>query len=211
MLTTLVRGTAVTPALVAETVPDVHRSDRARPRHLDPLVVKSHTPFVDIAAKVVYLARDGRDAVLSFHYLQVQQGRVAPGTDPREAFFRDDSWPCPWHRHVEGWLDGLVHRDPARWLVVRYEDIVRDPATQLAAVARVAGLDAPADAVERAVRLNARPQLEAVERAAGAGSLNHLGTDRPDWRAVLAGDDLARYHALAGPALERLGYPVESQ
>jgi hypothetical protein len=209
MLTTLVHGTPVTPALVAETVPDVHRSDRARPRRRDPLVVKSHTPFVDIPAKVVYLARDGRDAVLSFHYLQVQQGRIPARADPRDAFFRDDGWPCPWHVHVSGWLDGLSARDTDRWLVLRYEDLVRDPAAGVAAVARLAGLDASAEAVDRAVRLNGRPALEAVELAAGPGSLNHLGAARPDWRAVLVDDDLARYHALAGAALERLGYALE--
>lgn len=209
MLTTLVHGTEVTPELVAATVPDVHRSDRTRPRHLDPLVVKSHTPFVDIPAKVVYLVRDGRDAIMSFHSLQVKQSRVAAGSDPRLLFFRADAWPCPWHEHVAGWLDGLAGREPGRHIVVRYEDVVTAPARHVAAVARLAGLPAAASDVERAVRLNARPELEAVERASGAGTLNHLGTARPDWRDVLSQDDRQRYEAVAGPTLARLGYPLE--
>jgi hypothetical protein len=209
MLTTLVRGTEVTPALVSATVPDVHRSTRVRPGHLEPLVVKSHTPYVDIPAKVVYLVRDGRDAVLSFHYLQVQQGRVAADADPRGAFFRDDAWPCPWPEHVTGWLDGLAGRDPGRYLVLRYEDLVADPERHLAAVAGLAGLGAPQPAVDRAVRLNARHELRAVEQASGAGSLNHVGASRPDWRDVLSPDDRRRYEAIAGPALVRLGYPLE--
>jgi estrone sulfotransferase len=209
MLTTLVHSTEVTPELVAATVPDVHRSDRTRPRHLDPLVVKSHTPFVDIPAKVVYLVRDGRDATMSFHSLQMKRNRVPAGTDPRQLFFRDDTWPCPWHEHVSGWLDGLAARSPGRHIVVRYEDVVADPAPHLEAVARLAGLPAAAADVERAVRLNARRELEAVERVSGAGSLNHLGTARPDWRDVLSPDDLQRYEAVAGPALARLGYPLE--
>ena len=144
MLTTLVHGTEVTPELVAATVPDVHRSDRTRPRHLDPLVVKSHTPFVDIPAKVVYLVRDGRDAIMSFHSLQVKQSRLAAETDPRLLFFRDDAWPCPWHEHVTGWLDGLAGRPPDRHIVVRYEDVVAAPARHVEAVARLAGIPAAA-------------------------------------------------------------------
>ena len=209
MLTTLVHGTDVTPELVTATVPDVHRSDRIRPRHVDPLVVKSHTPFVDIPAKVVYLVRDGRDAIMSFHSLQLKRGRVPPGSDPRLLFFRDDAWPCPWHEHVTGWLDGLATRAPDRHIVVRYEDLVAEPAPHLAAVAWLAGLPAAGPDVERAVRLNARHQLEALERSSGAGTLNHLGTARPDWRDVLSADDRQRYEAVAGPALARLGYPLE--
>ena len=209
MLTTLVHGTEVTPELVASTVPDVHRSDRNRPRHRDPLVVKSHTPFVDIPAKVVYLVRDGRDAIMSFHSLQVKRDRVAAETDPRLLFFRDDTWPCPWHEHVDGWLDGLAGRAADRHIVVRYEDVVTAPARHLEAVARLAGLPAAAPDIERAVRLNARPALEAVERVSGAGTLNHLGTARPDWRDVLSPDDRRRYEAMAGSALARLGYPLE--
>jgi hypothetical protein len=209
MLTTLVRGTEVTPALVSATVPDVHRSTRARPRHLEPLIVKSHTPFVDLPAKVVYLVRDGRDATLSFHYLQVQQQRVPADADPRQAFFREDAWPCPWHEHVSGWLDGLAAREPDRALVVRYEDLVADPAGHLEAVAALAGLTAAPPAVARAVRLNARHELRAVERAGGMGSLNHVGASRPDWREVLSPDDRRRYEAVAGPTLARLGYPLE--
>jgi hypothetical protein len=210
MLTTLVHGTEVTPELVAATVPDVHRSDRSRPRHVEPLIAKSHAPYVDIPAKVVYLVRDGRDATLSFHYLQMKQDREPAGTDPRSIFFRDDVWPCPWHEHVTGWLDGLDGRDPDRYLVVRYEDLVAEPERHVEAVARLAGLRAAGPDVERAVRLNLRHELEAVERASGAGSLNHLGTGRPDWRDVLSSDDRERYEAVAGPALTRLGYPVES-
>ena len=209
MLTTLVHGTEVTPALVSATVPDVHISNRVRPRNLEPLIVKSHTPFVDIPAKVVYLVRDGRDAILSYHYLQVQRHRVPAGADPRLAFFGDDAWPCRWHEHVSGWLDGLADRDADRHLVVRYEDLVVEPAKHLEAVARLAGLPAPTPDVERAVRMNARHELRAVERAAGAGSLNHLDTSRPDWRDVLSPEDRRRYEAVAGPTLARLGYAVE--
>jgi estrone sulfotransferase len=208
MLTTLVHGTEVSPALVSATVPDVHRSSRTRPRHLDPLIVKSHTPFVEMPAKVVYLVRDGRDATLSFHYLQVQQRRVPADADPRLAFFRDDAWPCHWHDHVSGWLDGLAGRGADRYLVLRYEDLVAEPGKQLETVARLTGLAAPAPDVERAVRLNARHELQEVERAGGAGSLNHLGTSRPDWRDVLSPEDRRRYEAVAGPTLARLGYPL---
>jgi estrone sulfotransferase len=209
MLTTLVHGTAVTPALVAETVPDVHRSNRSRPRHRGSLIVKSHTPFVEIPAKVIYLVRDGRDATLSFHYLQIQQHRLPADADPRVAFFGGDPWPCHWHEHASGWLDGLAGRDADRHLVVRYEDLLAEPSHHLAAIARLAGLPASASDVERAVRLNARHELQAIERAGGAGSLNHLGRGRPDWRVVLSAADRRRYEAFAGPTLARLGYPLE--
>ena len=180
MLTTLVHGTEVTPELVAATVPDVHRSDRTRPRHLDPLVVKSHTPFVDIPAKVVYLVRDGRDAIMSFHSLQVKRNRVAAESDPRLLFFRADAWPCPWHEHVAGWLDGLAGREPGRHIVVRYEDVVSDRLSsrpwQMAPVC-------PTTAGHER-RAGRAPQRAPRARGGRAGErrrhLSHLGTARSD-------------------------------
>jgi hypothetical protein len=214
MLTSLVHGTSVTPELVAATVPDVHRSSRTRPHRRRPLVAKSHTPFVDMPARVVYLVRDGRDALLSYHQYLVRRGRIAPYAEPRETFFRADLWPCPWHVHVTGWLDGIERRataDSGHELVVRYEDLVADPARHLADVAALAGLPTDAARVARAVELNQRERLTAVERDRGAGSLNHLGAVRGEWHDALDHDDRTRYEALAGPALTRLGYPVTAR
>ena len=213
MLTTLVHGTEVTPELVAATVPDVHRSDRIRPRHVDPLVVKSHTPFVDIPAKVVYLVRDGRDAIMSFHYLQMNRNRVPPGSDPRLLFFREDTWPCPWHGHVTGCLDRLATRAPDRHIVVRYEDLRTDTAATLKRV--LSFVDMPADdaRIDAAVEANTKEKMQAKEGAsAHLQSRNVEGTTfvRADRRAtvdeVLAPPTLERLRHTFAPALAAAGY-----
>ena len=191
-------------------MPDVHRSDRNRPRHRDPLVVKSHTPFVDIPAKVVYLVRDGRDAIMSFHSLQVKRDRVAAETDPRLLFFRDDAWPCPWHEHVDGWLDGLAGRAADRHIIVRYEDVVTAPGATSRRWPGWPDCPRPRPTSSGPCASTPAPRSRRSSAVSGAGTLNHLGTARPDWRDVLSPDDRRRYEAMAGSALARLGYPLEA-
>jgi estrone sulfotransferase len=215
MVSTLMHGAEVTPDLVDSTVPDVHRTGATRPAHLDPLIAKTHAPYLDIPAKVVYLVRDGRDATLSLHYYWVTRGRLEADAKPQELFFSNGVWPCPWHEYVTGWLDGLERRQrnvAPPHLLLRYEDLVAHPARHLESVARLAGLTGLNDTrIEQAVHLNTLQRLKTVENRAGFGTMGHVGTPRPHWREVLSPADLARYEALAGPALTRLGYLLETR
>jgi estrone sulfotransferase len=208
LLTALVHDEPITPELIQSTIPDVHRSDRSQAPPGRWGLIKSHTPFVEMPARVVYLVRDGRDAMLSYHAHQVALGRLDPGDGPGPFLRSNDVWPCPWPQHVQGWLDGLATRPKGRSLVLRYEDLTADTAEGLARVAELVGLPTSASRIARAVRRADIGTLQAAETSAGPGSLNLISTPHPRWPAGVSAADASWFMESAGPVLQRLGYDV---
>jgi len=216
LLTSLLHGEEATPKLVTVTVPDVYRIVYEGNKHIRkpstrPLVIKTHGPFTDIPAKVIYLVRDGRDALLSYYYFQRRKRYRKQEMSAVEFYFYNKVWPCPWHLHVMGWLDGLQTWPADRYQIVRYEDLVVSPLETLQSIAGFIGFPAGKEALERAIALNTRDRLKTISARAGKGELYYVGEDRATWQEVLIGEDLARYEALAGEALQRSGYSLLSE
>ena len=215
LLTSLYHGTEAKPELVKATIPDVYKilypgSKNRRKPSIRPLVIKTHGPVTEIPAKVVYLVRDGRDAMLSFYYFRRRKQYGKRELTPKEFFFHEKIWPCAWHDHVMGWLDWLETLPPERYLLMRYEELLAEPLEQLCAIAEFVGFPTDTEALERAIALNTRDNLKTIAAKAGRSELYYVGEDRKAWQEVLGDEDLARYEALAGPALKRLGYPLMS-
>jgi hypothetical protein len=135
-------------------------------------------------ALVVHLVRDARD-----HALSMQQ---AWGKDPVRAAAR-------WARGVEG--AGLaLQRHPGPHLVVRYEDLVRDPAVQLRRVLDALGLPW-SDGMDRLRR-------PAENLGDAAGSADVLSGNVEKWRTRMAAPLRARIEAICAAPLAAHGYPV---
>lgn len=198
---------APTPADIARLVPDVHRSPPGRPPVLGPLIAKSHAPARAVPAKVVYIVRDGRAALLSYHEYLRRRGRPVPSSVDAMLSW-PDVWPRPWSDHVTGWLGQLEQGQGGT--LVRYEDLVDDPAGVLRRVAGVAGLAGSDDAVARAVERSSLDAMRSAERDAADGSLNFVGLSRRQWSEVFSRESLARFESACGPLLARLGYPLSS-
>ncbi|MBE9191039.1 sulfotransferase domain-containing protein [Gloeocapsopsis crepidinum LEGE 06123] len=190
--------------LTESTVPDVHKYklEKKRKPSIKPLIVKSHTPFVDIPAKVIYVVRDGRDALLSYYYLQLKEGKIKSDIPPIDIYFDNHVWPCQWHVHVAGWLDGLAKRSPESYKITYYEDLKKSTAEQLLLIAEFIGLSVTPDDVERAISLHPVEHYPKLE----AGST----TSKLKWQDILVGENLVKYEAIAGVELQRLGYPLMS-
>ncbi|MBM3995641.1 MAG: sulfotransferase domain-containing protein [Planctomycetes bacterium] len=118
---------ATPDSVVQELVPDVHALHYYK-RFSTPTFFKSHDLPAPEHRRVVYLLRDGRDAMVSFlHYIRVCRH---PDLDFLE-FVRDvEKWSGQgrWSEHVESWLAN-PHR--AEMIVVRYEDLLVDTVGQL--------------------------------------------------------------------------------
>lgn len=209
LLTALVLDRRPTPADVQDVVPDIHWCDGTqRPSSEAPLLVKSHAPpSIPVPAKVVYLVRDGRAALLSyFRYLQ-RRGRPTPA-HADDMLTWPGTWPSSWSDHVAGWLDRLGHQPGS--MVVRYEDLVADPTAILGQVAGLAGLDYTEPQRRRAVGHSSRRSMRQAEQAGGPGSLNHVGLGQADlWPTVFSTEARRRFEAAHGDLLSRLGYPLE--
>jgi hypothetical protein len=134
-------------------------------------------------ARFVHIIRDGRDVALS---MRTAQNNLLERTWYYAA--RD------WHRHVTDGRD-MGHRlGPGRYMEVRYEDLLGDPAEALARILRLAG---GSDAeIERLV--TRRPEIGARVKT---GNFNKWKTRIPD-RGVRI------IERVAGPLLSGCGYEL---
>jgi Sulfotransferase domain len=159
------------PLLANDLVPDVHLNPFYR-RYSTPMYFKSHSLPRPDYRKVVYLLRDGRDAMVSYwHYLEALRRRKLDFLELVTAGAREI--PCKWHEHVDAW-QGNPHG--AEMIVIKYEDMLRKPVDQLERFCDFIGLECE------------RSRLEAAAGAAQFRILHEkearLGMGRPgDWPA----------------------------
>jgi cephalosporin hydroxylase/Flp pilus assembly protein TadD len=107
--------------LVQELVPDVHSQSGFR-RYGDRAFFKSHHLPRPEYRQVIYLLRDGRDAMVSyFHHLSALS--ATPVDFGRMVKEGKGLFPGRWHEHVDAWLQNPFK---ARLMVVRYEDLKSD-------------------------------------------------------------------------------------
>ena len=113
-------------------------------------VVKSHQFPVD-DAPMIYLVRDGRNATLSFLYMAFLFGGhgYSSRADLGEAIRALDKAEGSWADHVSRALD----RNNAQRLILRYEDLMRDPHEAIKGVARFLGGSIDPTAIDRCIRL----------------------------------------------------------
>lgn len=151
-------------------------------------------------ARFVHLIRDGRDAGLS--YLSVPRGIMTESWGhPHDArgFARQ------WATEIRSARELGNRVGPGRYLELRYEALVADPAAELRRVCDFAGLvydDAMLSYVgqtdsarkEHQQRLNEPPRVGVR-----------------DWSTEMSADDRAAFEATAGDLLAELGYPVETR
>jgi hypothetical protein len=142
-------------------------------------------------ARFLHVIRDGRDVALS--YLSLPWG---PAT-VRQAALK-------WRRDVSAGLHA-GRRLGDRYLEVRYESLVNDPAAVLEGICAFAGLTWKDEMLEGggdAGRLYLPEELRRFHTAS-------LGAPRPglrDWRSQMDPEDLWAFEAIAGDTLEQAGY-----
>jgi hypothetical protein len=138
---------AAPDALIQDLAPDVHFKKFYK-RYFPVTFFKSHfLPRPDYR-KVVYLLRDGRDAMVSYwHYLQATCGQKLDFLQLIQS--GDKFFPCKWHTHVAQWL---ANPHSAEMIIVRYEDLLRDPVAELKRIRDFAGLSRETSALEKAAQ-----------------------------------------------------------
>lgn len=150
-------------------------------------------------AKFVHLIRDGRDV-----WLSVAGWKKADRTLGRFATWTQDPvattalW---WERSVRLGREAGTSLGPIRYLEVRYEDLVADPARECWALCAFLGL--PYD--EAMLRFHeGRTRYEPGLTAKRAWLPPVAGLR--DWRAQMQAKDVERFEATAGELLDELGY-----
>lgn len=113
-----------------------------------------------------------------------------------------------WSANVLSWLDAA----PGPKLLLRYEDMLADPAGAVFKVAEFVGLPASPDLVAATVQASSFDSLRAAEAVTGfAERMEHQNRffrqgQAGAWRNTLSSDQAALLWAAHGPTMSRLGY-----
>ena len=146
-------------------LPDIQMvQDRSSAFHRLPArVVKAHDPFMPFYRdkKWIYLIRDGRDVVASYYHFENAR-RETPLLP--EAFLRGDTVKQGnWADHVLSWYEELDDRR----IVVRYEDLRRDAASQLVRIAEYLGLHVMPKKIDSVLERSAFKRMKQLEPVYG--------------------------------------------
>lgn len=176
-------------------------------------LIKTHEAYRRQYKKAVYLVRDARDVALSEHAYEKGLGRFDKGFDPfLRAFLSGKvNGYGSWQRHVNSWLDADSRAD-VELLVVRYEELRRNPEETLAHLLQFIGVSVDSRAIREGVANNSldkmkkkedmSPQMpEGDNRFVRSGSVG-------GWMGSLTRTQLELIEQFAGDALLRAGYKL---
>lgn len=197
---------------VNDFVPDVENL-----RHLPglPLSVpgyrcfKSHSPVTQRYRKVIYLVRDPRHVMVSFHAFLNGVGWWNGSI--KEMIGHPRYGIRAWVKHVSGWLDH-VHAGTA-FNLSRYEDLVDDTAGEIRRIYRMLGWTLSDKLVMEAVARSSAERMREDEAQFNAGhpALKNVQFVRKGKiggpREEMPEDVRRRIEDEAGPLMARLGYP----
>jgi Sulfotransferase domain len=195
-------------------------SHRSTPRVLPGpgRLIKSHEPYSGPQKrtyhKAIYLIRDGRDVAVSYYYTLIRRGLYEGDFGPFLKLFlggRVDGY-GPWHEHVESWLASPLRKNGSL-LVLRYEDLLKEPVEKLSATMEFLGMPVAQERAEETIRAYSADRMRERERL----SRFHEKKKRQDimfvrtagsgdWSQTFTAQDEELFSQEAGGVLRRLGY-----
>jgi hypothetical protein len=181
-------------------------------------LVGTHEQYRKNYNRAIYVVRDARDVLLSeFAFLSA----LDYFHGDLDKFISTFLFTCgsaygygPWQRHVSSWLDSPI-AGTENLLLVRFEDLRKDPVPWFARMAEFLGVDVDQDKIKLAVANNSIQKMREKEdrepvRASIRGRFVRDGAVR-GWVSQLSPEQVRLIEEHAGSALLRLGYPLSSQ
>ena len=205
-------------------LPDMYiHSDREMRNLKRPRVIKSHECFDPRYKRVVYIVRDPRDVAVSNYHWELKKGSFPDGFPleeftPRwmEAFY----WPRlgNWAEHVTSWLG--TRRDHEGFLLVRYEDLMKNTQHELERMARLLSIEPTQERLRKAAELSSAERMRQLESSEGGKWLQTKYTrqDKPfvrkatpgGWKTVLPEKTVAYLETRWSHIMQDLGYELET-
>ena len=201
--------------LVADPALASKRFLKSLPR---PRLLKSHEPFDVRYPKVIYIVRDPRDVVVSEYYFEIKKKRLdhdVPLAEFVERFIAGKTGTYgSWGENVASWV-AAKHGNPS-FLLIRYEDLLRETSGELSRLAAFVGLDASLERLNAAVRRSSAHHMRKLEKqqsnlwSATRGTREEIPFVRTatsgGWRQSLPADSASRIEEAWAPLLSWLGY-----
>jgi hypothetical protein len=154
---------------IEKLIPDTSsQSNRALKRTPRPRIIKTHQYFDHRFPKTIYIVRDPRDVALSYYDFQRKYMQIEDGY-PLQRYV--DDFVCgrlisadwgTWGENVASWIYTRGHQK--EFLLLRYEDMIKDTGPELARVARFLGIDPDPSRLRRAVELSSADRMRKLEK-----------------------------------------------
>ena len=146
-------------------IPSIHKSTASHINNLKGFrIIKSH--FVKLHyPKIVYIVRDGRDALVSYYYYTMQL-RGFKGTFEDFYNFDLNSGAETWDQHLNKALS-YKNKKPDKILIVKYEDLKNDTAEVLTKIIHFIGLELDKDQLNYAINSSSFKNLKNMQEQTG--------------------------------------------
>jgi len=199
------------------------RSKRDLRKQRRPRLIKSHEYFDARYQNVIYLVRDPRDVVLSQYRFFLKRGAIDDGYTLDRFVNRflagDLNTYGSWGENVGTWL--VSQNGAKRFLLVRYEDMLRETARELQTIANFLGLSVSPGHLARCVEQGSADRMRDLEKKQGSQWVTTKGvrTDIPfvgaaqagGWKSGLAVQHIAQIESAWGPLMRHLGYELSNE
>ena len=153
--------------LAQEIVPDVHARLYYR-RYGEINFFKSHHLPQKAYRRVIYIVRDGRDAITSYFFYNKLYNSSYSLEDTVK--YKLELFPSKWHEHVKQWLSNPYKSDI---IYIRYEDLLNNPETELKKLCRFIGIKRDDSVIKRVIKGSTIDKMQ--EKAKKFGGMGHAG------------------------------------
>jgi len=185
-----------------------------------PRIVKTHQYFHPGYRKVILIVRDPRDVAVSLYYFHIKMRHYADGYPMEQHVKGLVSNVNPrygtWGENVISWL--AARGDDQNFLLVRYEDMLKNTSMELQRIAEFLGMDVNSERLSVAVERSSADNMRKLERlqALEWSSTKETRQDIPfvrsaksgDWRTELTESCVVEIERAWGRIMEHLGYPL---
>ncbi|MGB6258542.1 MAG: sulfotransferase domain-containing protein [Candidatus Sulfotelmatobacter sp.] len=214
---------------IEDRLPEIHKHRGGQPILPDGgRLIKTHENYRSDYKRAVLLVRDVRDVFLSVYnsYLALDMASFVSKGDI-DSFLHSFLegrviHTGSWQQHTRSWLESPLAKN-GNLLVVRYEDLRKNPEPKLQELLQFVGINADVRVIRRAIENNTLQQMRAKEdKAKKAGEHSILLGSRTDaldetsrfvrkgavggWREKLTDAQVKIFEQYSGDTLETLGY-----